>query len=251
MNRKKLSDAINISGSKLENGVFIRLPNFVHATPEFISRWIAGEEIVNLKFPVICKPLQACGHRDSHQMIILPSFDSLKELLENDSEWIIQEYVNHDGVIYKAYVMGDFYQVFPRESLPNFPVLYKLSSAIHFNSHDPISSSMFAQPQTKEEAFAEIPRTRYSPVSYRKSIDVGKLNVLVGSISKQLQRTLGLEMFGFDLIRESSSGLYYIVDVNYFPSYKGFASLSELLVRHLLKKLCGSCFLYKVKGTTK
>ena len=69
-----------------------------------------------LKYPLICKPVTACGSASSHQLAIVIDERGL-ELISPPV--VIQEYKNHDSVLYKAYVMGDKVEVFIRPSLPN------------------------------------------------------------------------------------------------------------------------------------
>ena len=44
---------------------------------------------------------------------------------------------------------------------------------------------------------------------------------LIEALNRELQRLLGLTLFGYDLVREEATGDYWILDINYFPSYVG------------------------------
>jgi len=97
---------------------------------------------IPLDKPFLCKPVEACGPGASHMLTILldkpsvvfqPSSDSSSSLnSESDSHqnydlsWlqqpsIIQEYVNHGGILLKVYMIGDAVRYFIRQSLPDLP----------------------------------------------------------------------------------------------------------------------------------
>ena len=38
---------------------------------------------------------------------------------------------------------------------------------------------------------------------------------------------LGLTLFGYDLVREEGSGRYFLLDVNYFPTYTGYEGVLD------------------------
>ena len=46
---------------------------------------------------------------------------------------------------------------------------------------------------------------------------------------------LGLTLFGYDIITNIDSGKHAIIDVNYFPDYKGVDSVHARLLQHLIK----------------
>ena len=49
----------------------------------------------------------------------------------------------------------------------------------------------------------------------------------IEAISKVLTGLLGVALYGFDLVVDPLSGRLAIVDINYFPSYRGCLSASE------------------------
>ncbi|GLI69055.1 hypothetical protein VaNZ11_013597, partial [Volvox africanus] len=70
--------------------------------------------------PYIVKPVVACGTSDSHCMALVMLPEAL-EGLQIPLPAVVQEFVNHDAVIFKVYVAGDkvFHTV--RPSIPNVP----------------------------------------------------------------------------------------------------------------------------------
>ena len=50
---------------------------------------------------------------------------------------------------------------------------------------------------------------------------------LVTALNRALQEALGLTLFGYDLVREEGSGQYFLLDVNYFPTYTGYEGVLD------------------------
>eukprot|EP00956_Cyclotella_meneghiniana_P033594 scaffold97422_cov40-Cyclotella_meneghiniana.AAC.1 len=67
---------------------------------------------------LIAKPLTAAGTKSSHHMGIVLARDGLMQL---KTPCLLQEFCNHGGTLFKAYVLGESVWVFARESLPNLP----------------------------------------------------------------------------------------------------------------------------------
>jgi len=60
---------------------------------------------------------------------------------------------------------------------------------------------------------------------------------LIHSISQSLSVTLGLTLFGYDLITQVETGHHAVIDVNYCPSYTGVANFDKILLDFLLKQV--------------
>ncbi|MCH99621.1 inositol-tetrakisphosphate 1-kinase 1-like [Trifolium medium] len=60
-------------------------------------------EQLGLRFPVIAKPLEANSTVDSHNLFLVFDFDGVKSL---NNPMVLQEFVNHGGVVFKIYVAG-------------------------------------------------------------------------------------------------------------------------------------------------
>ncbi|KAD4889436.1 hypothetical protein R6Q59_037206 [Mikania micrantha] len=58
-----------------------------------------------LKFPVIAKPLVADGSAKSHKMLLIFSTEGFDEL---KTPTVLQEFVNHGGMIFKVYLVGKY-----------------------------------------------------------------------------------------------------------------------------------------------
>uniref|UniRef100_A0A0C9RRW3 inositol-1,3,4-trisphosphate 5/6-kinase n=1 Tax=Wollemia nobilis TaxID=56998 RepID=A0A0C9RRW3_9CONI len=159
---------------------------------------------VGLKFPVIAKPLVADGSVKSHKMSLV--FNS-EGLLKLKPPLVLQQFVNHGGVIFKVYVVGDYVKCVKRKSLPDvqedklgssqgsMPFCY-VSNVTHGQQNEGYYEVM----QLED---VELPPTRF-----------------IAKIAEGLRKALGLHLFNFDVIRDTKKGNHYLViDINYFPGY--------------------------------
>jgi hypothetical protein len=69
-----------------------------------------------LKLPLVAKPLVADGTAKSHALSLAYDKYCLTEL---EPPLVLQEFVNHGGVLFKVYVVGDQIRVVRRFSLPD------------------------------------------------------------------------------------------------------------------------------------
>jgi glutathione synthase/RimK-type ligase-like ATP-grasp enzyme len=60
---------------------------------------------------------------------------------------------------------------------------------------------------------------------------------LISSVAKAIGETAGLSLFGFDIIRDSASGKYAVIDLNFFPSYRGVDGWNSALLKLFKSRL--------------
>ncbi|KAI4372387.1 hypothetical protein MLD38_010624 [Melastoma candidum] len=70
----------------------------------------------NLEFPLIAKPLVADGSAKSHKMVLVFNAVGLNKL---KPPIVLQQFINHGGVIFKVYVVGEHVKCVKRKSLPD------------------------------------------------------------------------------------------------------------------------------------
>ncbi|CAM9897331.1 unnamed protein product, partial [Hapterophycus canaliculatus] len=85
-----------------------------------------------LTFPVICKPVEACGTRGSHTMVVVLDQAGMAALTP---PVVVQEYRNHGARVFKVCVVGDEVRVQARPSLPDLPP--SLGGSFAFDSQKP------------------------------------------------------------------------------------------------------------------
>ncbi|CAM0871231.1 unnamed protein product [Alopecurus aequalis] len=138
----------------------------------------------DLRFPLIAKPLAVDGSAVSHAMSLVYRHEGL---LAVRTPVVLQEFVNHGGVLFKVYVVGGRATCVRRRSLPDVPRerLADLGqdAAVPFAN----VSNLQVDPDADDKDAAEMP---LPPASF------------VDEVSRGLRRALGLHLFNFDLIRD-------------------------------------------------
>ncbi|GLT91241.1 hypothetical protein SLE2022_091380 [Rubroshorea leprosula] len=137
-----------------------------------------------LKFPVIAKPLVADGSAKSHKMSLVYNHDGLNKL---KPPIVLQEFVNHGGVIFKVYVVGEFVRCVKRKSLPDVSeeTMKTLEGSLSFSQ----VSNLATHEQVDENMHLE--DTELPPQSF------------MADIARGLRQALKLNLFNFDVIRDT------------------------------------------------
>eukprot|EP01133_Synstelium_polycarpum_P014995 gene14995-17731_t len=202
----KLLDKLN----QLPATFNVRCPSFV-VIDERQDNYSESLNKENVKYPVVCKTVQACGSVESHIMAII--FDE-KGLQTFNPPMLVQEYINHNSILYKVFVVGDYLNVVHRKSLRNMKS--DEHEPLYFDSQKPLPANL-------------LPEVLYTD----DMVEIPARETLI-AISKQIQKDLGLTLFGFDIITDVETKKHAIVDLNYFPSYVGIPDFFSILLDHVL-----------------
>ncbi|BBN03605.1 inositol-1,3,4-trisphosphate 5/6-kinase / inositol-tetrakisphosphate 1-kinase [Marchantia polymorpha subsp. ruderalis] len=160
--------------------------------------------MAGLKFPVIAKPLVADGSAKSHAMSLIFNNEGITKL---KPPVVIQEFVNHGGVIFKVYVVGDYVKCVRRRSLPD------VDEDSLKSTEEPLSFSQISNMASNPEQSSQVVDEKLSQAELPPS-------KFIGDIAKGLRKALGLRLFNFDVIRDTRLGNHYhVIDINYFPGY--------------------------------
>ncbi|CAH8362195.1 unnamed protein product [Eruca vesicaria subsp. sativa] len=158
-----------------------------------------------LKFPVIAKPLDADGSAKSHKMFLIYDQEGMKIL---KAPIVLQEFVNHGGVIFKVYVVGDFVKCVKRRSLPDISE-EKIGTAKGSLPFSQISNLTAQEEKNKE----------YGEDRSLESVEMPPTSFLE-ELAKAMRGSMGLNLFNFDVIRDAGDkSRYLVIDINYFPGY--------------------------------
>ncbi|KAF8380714.1 hypothetical protein HHK36_028204 [Tetracentron sinense] len=172
-----------------------------------------------LKFPLIAKPLVADGSAESHDMSLVFNNEGLNNL---KSPIVLQEFVNHGGVIFKVYVVGEYVKCVKRKSLPNVSEekLGSLESSLSFSQ----ISNLATQEGNDDNCY---------DMMHLEEADMPPLSFIT-DIARGLRQAMRLQLFNFDVIRDSRVGNHYLViDINYFPGYAKMPSYETVLTDFL------------------
>ncbi|XP_050146267.1 inositol-tetrakisphosphate 1-kinase 3-like isoform X3 [Malus sylvestris] len=168
-----------------------------------------------LKLPLVVKPLLVDGIAKSHELFLAYDQCSLSEL---EPPLVLQEFVNHGGVLFKVYIVGEAIKVVRRFSLPNITKreLEKLAGVFRFPRVSCAAAS--ADDADLDPGVAELPQ-----------------RPLLENLARELRQRLGLRLFNVDMIREhGTKDVFYVIDINYFPGYGKMPDYEHMFTDFLL-----------------
>lgn len=178
-----------------------------------------------LKFPVIAKPLVADGSAKSHKMALVFNAGGLGKL---KPPIVLQEFVNHGGVIFKVYVVGEHVRCVKRKSLPD----------VEEDELVGVAEDLLSFSQVSNLATDERIDDRYYKMMHLDKSEMPPLGFIT-HIAGGLRRVMKLNLFNFDVIRDSRCGnRYLIIDINYFPGYAKMPGYETVLTDFFCDVLC-------------
>jgi len=217
-----------------------------------------------LSFPVICKPLKACGTPESHNMTVVLSPAGLAGV---SRPCLMQQFRDHGSVFYKVYVLDGEVLTAPRRSLPNFEESMSalLAAGVHctaFDSRVPFPGLPLPLPlppqrldlERDAEGCKESKDNKDSsmegPAAVGEEVDAA-LRARIARAAQEISLEFGLSLYGFDVIvplarakdtgagtgtgdeAEAGRSEALVIDVNFFPSYKNVPDFPAKLRAYL------------------
>ncbi|PKA66510.1 Inositol-tetrakisphosphate 1-kinase 2 [Apostasia shenzhenica] len=168
-----------------------------------------------LTLPIVAKPLVVDGSAKSHELSLAYDSYSLSKL---DPPLVLQEFVNHGGVLFKVYIVGEAIKVVRRFSLPDIDRCEILKNEGVYRFPRVSCAAASADEADLDPGIAELPP-----------------RPLLEKLARELRRRLGLCLFNIDIIREHGSGdRYYVIDINYFPGYGKMPGYEHIFTDFLL-----------------
>ncbi|XWS63030.1 hypothetical protein CRYUN_Cryun06bG0061700 [Craigia yunnanensis] len=207
-----LQDVVNLNLSDFHGKVGVPRQMVITEDPLSIPDEVTK---AGLKFPLVAKPLVVDGSPKSHELFLAYDQFSLSEL---EPPLILQEFVNHGGVLFKIYIVGDAIKVVRRFSLPNVSKreLAKVAGISPFPRVSSAAAS--AEDADLDPDIAELPP-----------------RPLLERLAKELRHRLGLRLFNIDMIREHGTrDIFYVIDINYFPGYGKMPDYEDIFTDFLL-----------------
>jgi FMN phosphatase YigB (HAD superfamily) len=172
------------------------------------------QEQMECAFPLLVKPACACFTVNSHLLSLVFSRKGLEEVLQmgeyRDSDVIVQSFVNHYARIHKLYTVGRHVSILVKKSIPSELGKSKSVDYLCFDSQKPFPPDWYDVLEGEEIKEKEI--------NFE----------FVSQICKELNAELGLNVMGYDFVIQEETGVYYIVDQNYFPGYKHLENFGEI-----------------------
>ncbi|KAF2359869.1 Inositol-tetrakisphosphate 1-kinase [Trinorchestia longiramus] len=170
-------------------------------------------------FPIVCKPVFGCGGTAAHELAVVLSERRLQEW---HGPCVAQSFVPHGAVLYKLYVLGSDWYLDVRPSLKNFKATD--APTVHFNSAK-VSKAGSCSTLTQLDQ-SDLHTAVHEPKS-----------AVLQQIVDVVRNNLKMDLLGIDVVIDSNTGHYAIIDVNPFPSYDSIADLMPCLARLLRQKV--------------
>uniref|UniRef100_A0A6N2L732 Inositol-tetrakisphosphate 1-kinase n=1 Tax=Salix viminalis TaxID=40686 RepID=A0A6N2L732_SALVM len=196
LNRQSmLNDVTDLNLSDCHGKVCVPRQMVINNDPSSIPHEVTR---AGLKLPLVAKPLVVDGTAKSHELFLAYDQFSLSEL---EPPLVLQEFVNHGGVLFKIYIVGEAIKVVRRFSLPNVTKqeVSKVEGVFRFPRVSSAAAS--ADDADLDPSVAELPPPP-----------------LLEKLARELRHRLGLRLFNVDMIREhGTKDVFYVIDINYFP----------------------------------
>ncbi|XP_066383701.1 inositol-tetrakisphosphate 1-kinase 2-like isoform X2 [Miscanthus floridulus] len=214
---------LNNRQSMLEEVADLNLSNFygevctprqlvVSEDPSSIPTAVA---MAGLTLPLVAKPLVVDGTSKGHELYLAYDVASLSML---DPPLVLQEFINHGGILFKVYIIGETIQVVRRFSLPDVNTYDLLNNVGVYRLPRVSCAAASADDADLDPLIAELPP-----------------RPLLEKLGRELRGRLGLRLFNIDMIRElGTKDRYYIIDINYFPGYGKMPGYERMFTDFLL-----------------
>ncbi|XP_004754852.1 inositol-tetrakisphosphate 1-kinase isoform X1 [Mustela nigripes] len=215
-----------------------------------------------LAFPFICKTRVAHG-TNSHEMAIVFNQEGLSAI---QPPCVVQNFINHNAVLYKVFVVGESYTVVQRPSLKNFSAGMSGSSpgpslvppvwtgsgrsggrtVGYTGAARGLCASLAGRMPDRESIFFNSHNVS-KPESSSVLTALDKIegvferpsDEVIRELSRALRQALGVSLFGIDIIINNQTGQHAVIDINAFPGYEGVSEFFTDLLNHVATVLQG------------
>ncbi|XP_063843023.1 inositol-tetrakisphosphate 1-kinase-like isoform X1 [Scylla paramamosain] len=184
----------------------------------------------SVTFPVVCKPVTGGGGVEAHEMAVVFNEMGLSEFR---LPCVAQSFINHGAVLYKLFVLGPVWFVIVRPSLKNFYA--GVDGCFGFNTLTE-QETVYFNSSNVSKADSQSPLTQLDPGDMEDELPKADPAVF-NRIVTNLREALNMDLLGIDVVIDSNTGKYGIIDVNAFPSYDSVPNLMEHLVDLLVMRM--------------
>lgn len=187
--------------------MLIAMEAVIKGTRLRVPEWSMVWEVVKQWPFVIGKPMDACGHADSHIMKLIRKDDQYSA----QEGFIYQRFLPHHCTLFKFYIIGDSVDVVVRRSV-SLDIFKDMS--------------MFEYGVTVGKACLEDDSDALEMLA--------PFNDDIMEFISRFREEHKLTLFGVDVIVGEEDNMAYVIDVNYFPGFDGVAQFPEKFSKVLL-----------------
>ncbi|KRX89230.1 SprT-like domain-containing protein Spartan, partial [Trichinella pseudospiralis] len=175
-----------------------------------------------ITFPFVCKPVTAHGTELAHRMQLIFGEHGMNDI---ETPCVAQQFIPHDGVLYKVFAVQDKIFISTRPSLRNF-------------TSGEYPTVMFeTQKISKIGCVSELTKVTVRDSEVHPPDHSSMFGDAPRKLITEFSRRTGLSLFGMDLIVEQTTGQLFVIDVNAFPSYDSVPDFHDLLCEFLHESL--------------
>ncbi|CAI5942184.1 unnamed protein product [Closterium sp. NIES-65] len=234
--REMLAAVSHVDAS--EHGAQVHVPNQI-----IIERGTPSQDIAKIlqdagfSLPAVAKPLEANGTTSSHTLGLVLDEQSL---LQVQAPVLLQEFVNHGGILFKLYVLGDKIMVFRRQSLPDIPPPELWAPAADDSDVAPLPMEVpspkagkwdFLRKGVGVVEFNRISNVHMSEEELQDTRVTDPPPALMHDLGLTLRKHLRLHAFNVDILRQGGhADRYFVVDINYMPGYERIPGFPQFFV---------------------
>ena len=192
------------------------------------------EKNSKMKYPFMIKTI-SCTHHDMKLILNEEGLNNIfkddkiyKEFVLNCKQFIIQRYINHGGEMIKTFcINGESYE-FIRPSTPNLDknTSEKISKSGQFTLYNELIYQ-----RKKNKFLSELVGNTENTVKVLQD----KFNIVKKLTLLFLEKTK-ITLFGLDYLYDSINDIFYILEINYFPSYRELGNeINNKFDQHVIK----------------
>jgi len=151
-----------------------------------------------------------------------------KENILKNKEFIIQKFINHDGEMIKSFCINGKSYKFIRPSIPNLNK-NEIEKILKKKELDLTNEIIY---QSKKNNIFEKKNKNTS------DIDEALQNTfnIVNKITLLFLEKTNITLFGLDFLYDKINDSFYILEINYFPSYRELGNkLNSEMEKHIIK----------------
>jgi hypothetical protein len=223
-----LSDFVNKMKEEIFNKYKIKLAfplslniNFDGITlKEVKDEFMKILELNKMEFPFIIKP-NPCT---LHEMELILNKEGLDNFLNENNlstilktrEYVIQKYISHGGIMFKTYYIDDKSYTIQRPSLPDLEGENLKIKEFEKGSYNFNNEMIYAKED--KEFWEQLKDNKEQEEELNKQLNKDALH----EISQLFYKVENISLFGLDYLlnRGDDFTTYYLLEVNYFPSYR-------------------------------
>ena len=206
------------------NGIRVYVPKFTFLKKTDSEHILEIIDKKGMDFPIITKPHVTRCDAEAHDMAIIFSEAAVTDI---NFPCVIQQFVNHNSMLYKVAAVGQRMYICERPSVKNLE--RSLDDTVYFDSMT--VSKRNVHNKDLHDRNPQKMQFQTSVTSDEPLLD----EQVVGELIKRITNRIDLTLFGVDIIVDEKTGDYGLIDLNYLPSYDGVLThFAEDMYRKLL-----------------